>query len=168
MATITNVGSMALRRRPTRRVLNSSLLNRFYSSSQQRPSWSERFHGASAPVLMSAYAPVPQAARNPRCPGLKGWLISMAAERRSTITFKSLPGLNGLVERRDLDQRHVGTHPVEIAAVVRRDEEGRRTSFLGRRDLLLNPANCLHIAGRRDLSGAGKMATGQQRSSGDL
>src|SRR4249919_871387 len=50
-ATMTKVGRMALRRRPTRRLLTlispQPLLH--HSSNQQRPRWSERFRGAYAP-----------------------------------------------------------------------------------------------------------------------
>ena len=65
---MTNVGRMALRRRPTRRVLNSSLLNRSYTTRRLGNDPDGPSGSAVRPHLHSC-ARVPQAARNPNLPG---------------------------------------------------------------------------------------------------
>src|SRR5215203_7169633 len=146
---------------------NSSLLNRTFRTRRlgNDPAGPS---GSAVRPHMSAYAPVPQPARNPKSAGLPD--DSSAVRKNSTvaISVETIDGLDGVVERGDLNQRHGGSDPLEIAAIVGRHEECGGTSFLGCRDFLLNSADGLDISIGGDRSSAGEVPASQQWSVGDL
>ena len=120
---MTNVGRMALRCRPTRRLLNSSLLNRSYidSSSRQRPRWSERFRGASAPDSCQRMR-VFRRQLESQIFRVTAWLISRWKRGGVAGAVESLNGLDGLASVPILIRVMV-VHTVEIAAIAGRDKE---------------------------------------------
>ena len=90
---------------------------------------------------MSAYAPVPQPARNPKSAGLPDCPSAVWKNGAVAVAVERVDGLDGIVEGGDLNERHGGSHSIEITAIASRHEEGGGTSFLGCGDLLLNPAD---------------------------
>jgi hypothetical protein len=88
MATMTNVGRMALRRRPARILLKlispRPLLH--HSSSRERPSWSERFRGAAAPAHVSVCARSADGLESQVC-----MLQKRVHQQRGSIAVSPLP-----------------------------------------------------------------------------
>src|SRR5688572_3526783 len=140
---------------------NSSLLNRSYRTRRLGNDPAGPSGSSVRPHLhMSAYAPVPQPARHPKSAGFPNGSSAVRKHGAVAMAVETFYGLDGIVESGDLNQRHGGSHPIEITAIAGRHEEGGGTSLLGRRDLLLNPPDGLDISVRRDRSSAGEVPAG--------
>ena len=81
---MTNVGRMALRRRPTRRLLNSSLLNRSYMTRRLGNDSDGPSGSAVRPHLthVSVCACSAGSSESENLPGWTAWLISSAEAQR--------------------------------------------------------------------------------------